>query len=262
MPFTPAHPLAVFPFVHWRRWLHLDATCLVIGSMAPDFEYFIHGEQKGEFGHTLLGIPLWGVPVTLILAAIFHAVVKWPLLVVAPRWIARRSIESAARPWPAKWSVATILTVVISAAIGDVSHIVWDGFTHANGFGERNFPTLGTMVHVPGLGDMVIFRVLQYVFSVIGLFAVVIWALLSLRRRTPRDLAPMPRLWPRVIFYGITIAGVALVMLRALRILHATDPGSVVVSAISGMLAGTLVATVLLHARGLALEQSFKADVG
>src|SRR3954471_24303541 len=108
MPFTPAHPLAVWPFVRWHRWLRLDATCLAIGAMAPDFEYFIHGQQKGNFGHTLLGIPLWGVPATLILAALFHAIVKWPLLIVAPRWIAQRSIEAAARPWPASFRLAMI----------------------------------------------------------------------------------------------------------------------------------------------------------
>ena len=38
MPLTIAHPAAVLPFRHSR----LPISALVIGSLAPDFEYFLH----------------------------------------------------------------------------------------------------------------------------------------------------------------------------------------------------------------------------
>ena len=99
MPFTASHPMAVLPVVGRLR---LDTTCLVIGAMAPDFEYFMNGRLLGSFGHTLIGIAAWGVPVTLISALVFHAILKWPLLAVAPRWFARRAASFAARPRPVR----------------------------------------------------------------------------------------------------------------------------------------------------------------
>jgi hypothetical protein len=40
MPFTFAHPAIVLPLKHLpKRWYSL--TGLIIGSMTPDFEYFI-----------------------------------------------------------------------------------------------------------------------------------------------------------------------------------------------------------------------------
>src|SRR5450432_865131 len=114
--------------MRWHRALCLDPTCLVIGSMAPDFEYFVRGELVGEFGHTFVGIIGWAVPVTLVLAALYHHVVKWPMLVAAP---ARMSAVFAEPP-PAL-SVASVVSMVVSAALGDLTHILWDGLTHAKG---------------------------------------------------------------------------------------------------------------------------------
>lgn len=257
MPFTPAHPLAILPVARWR---HLDATCLVFGSMAPDFEYFMHGHQRGHFGHTLLGVALWGVPVTLILAAVFHGVVKWPLVLAAPSWVAKRVAAAAARPWPAKWSVGTIATLVISAALGDLTHIVWDGFTHANGWGERHFPALGDFVAVPVLGNMVVFRVLQYGFSVLGLLVLAWYLLRHLRRTPPIEIPTARRSVPRLVFAIAIAAGVALVMYRALHLLHVRDPGSIVVSFISGVLAGTLVASSIVSVRARQFREAASAD--
>jgi hypothetical protein len=52
------------------------------------------------------------------------------------------------------------------------------------------------------------------------------------------------------VFAACLAAGVAVLVARAVVILHATDPGSVVVAACSGLLAGTLVASALVRARG------------
>src|ERR1700689_299366 len=133
MPFTFSHPMAVLPVLR-VRWL--DATCLVIGAMAPDFDYFIHGEQSGNFGHTLLGVAVFGVPITLIAAALFHGLVRDALLLVAPVTIARRGAIVARSP------AAPMIALVTSAVIGNLTHLAWDGFTHDRGWGVRWFPRL------------------------------------------------------------------------------------------------------------------------
>ena len=96
VPFTAAHPMAVLPLIGRLR---LDPTCLVIGSMAPDFEYFVRAGQMSTISHTWLGLVAWNLPVTLILAFAFHYLIKWPLVLIAPSPIARRAAVLASRPW-------------------------------------------------------------------------------------------------------------------------------------------------------------------
>lgn len=57
MPFTLAHPAAVLPF--WRSRLHFPA--LLLGSVAPDFGYFLAGRPVSGAGHTLWGCGGWAV---------------------------------------------------------------------------------------------------------------------------------------------------------------------------------------------------------
>jgi hypothetical protein len=63
MPFTFAHPVVVLPLGKiWGKLFSL--TGLVLGSMAPDFIYFIHFRPDSGYGHCiqgffLLNLPLW-----------------------------------------------------------------------------------------------------------------------------------------------------------------------------------------------------------
>lgn len=234
MPFTAAHPMAVLPVLRWR-WL--DATCLVIGAMAPDFEYFAYGEQRGNFGHTLLGIPLWDLPVTLALAAAWHFMVKDALRLVGPVAVARRTTRTAR--WPGSW-----VAIVASAVIGIATHLAWDSFTHDGGWGERTFAgLLDRRVQVPVIGALPGYRVIQYGSSVIGLVVVTWFAIRAIRGRAPVALPDAPRAWPRVVFAACVALGIAGVTARAVWLLHDRDPGSLVVAPLSGLCAGTLVAS-------------------
>jgi hypothetical protein len=60
LPLTLAHPAAVLPF---RRWFVFSG--LVIGSLAPDFEYFLYVPDSLRIGHTLPGVFLFCLPVGL-----------------------------------------------------------------------------------------------------------------------------------------------------------------------------------------------------
>ena len=52
MPFTFAHPAAVIPFC--KKHQYVSVTALVLGGMAPDFEYFLHFRPYGIIGHAWL----------------------------------------------------------------------------------------------------------------------------------------------------------------------------------------------------------------
>jgi hypothetical protein len=233
MPMTAAHPLAVLPLRRWR----LDTTCLVIGSMAPDFEYFLRVELNSTISHTLLGLFVFTLPITLFSAWLFHRVLKEPALRVAP--LRGRLAGFAERPWPAQ----PLALLVLSALLGGLTHLVWDGITHAGGYGPRHVDVLRTIVHVPIAGDMLLHRVIQHTSTAIGLVVLAIVIGRALARVTPRELpSPGPRVYA---IWAVSIVVVTALSMLRIRGLHLVDPGSVIVAIISGGLGGAIVASVL-----------------
>jgi len=245
MPFTVAHAMAVLPGVRWHERLRLDPTCLVIGSMAPDFEYFARGELVSTISHTLVGIVAWNLPATLILAALWHVLVKRPVLIVAPTGIARRVAPMIDRPWRERWTGGAYASVVISAVLGAFTHLAWDGLTHASGLAPRSIPALTTVYDVPVVGPMALHRIIQHASTVIGLAVIAIYVAAALRRQPSRAWQPHPRRRRmRLVFAACLALGVALMAYRLHR-MHLVDPGSVISGTISGLLAGTLVASAV-----------------
>jgi Domain of unknown function (DUF4184) len=249
MPFTAAHPMAVLPFVRWRRCLRLDPTCLVIGSMVPDFEYFLRAEQLSTISHTFRGLWLWDLPVTLILGVLVHGIVKWPMLLVAPAAVTRRAARALGAPWRARWSAAAVASCIASAVLGSATHIAWDSFTHAKGWGTRHLHALTTPIRIPGYGTMVLHRVLQHASTLVGLVVLTVVVVRWLQRCTAVVVPEVPRATARSCVAACTIAAVALTTAR-LAGMHRTDPGDRIVAVIAGVLAGILLASAILFAPG------------
>jgi len=166
-----------------------------------------------------------------------------PSLAIAPIWLRRRLVSE---PWQKAWTIGVVASCLVSAAIGALTHLGWDGFTHAQGFVTRQVPALHTPIDVPVLGELALHRVLQYASSVIGLVVLAVVVARMLRRRPAIELPAVARLWPRLIFVACIAAGTTLLTLRVLAH-HLRDPGDVAVGAISGMLAGVLVASAIVR---------------
>jgi hypothetical protein len=244
MPFTGAHPLAVVTLLRWR-WL--DATALVIGSMAPDFQYFVFGHEKGVLGHSMFGLVAWCLPVVVVVGLLFHRVVKWPLLVAAPAVVSRRLVASAGVGWPLR-----PLPIFVSTVIGGATHDVWDSCTHAEGFVVNTFPgVLRVMVDVPFVDQpMVLFRLLQYACSLVGVIALAVIVVPAIRRKPPVELpADLPRWRVRLVFAIAAAAGCAGICFKVQRYLD--GPSAIVVACISGILYGMVVAGLVVRDVGL-----------
>jgi len=246
MPFTPAHMMAVLPLVGASR-LPLDRTCLLLGAMAPDFEYFVRGRQVGELSHSWLGLVVFCVPMTLVLAVLFHHVLKWPALMMLPPAWSARLVPAIGGAWPARrgWTVAPI--VLASAALGATTHLVWDGFTHGQGFITRAVPALLTRVDVPGLGPTYLCRVLQHASTIVGLIVVGVWLA---RRAWPAPIALPPAARARAWTIALVAITVGIVLLQLYAIArggrHGPSLGDRIVAIISGGLLGTMVAATWL----------------
>jgi hypothetical protein len=234
--------VAVLPVLGRFR---LDTTCLVIGSMAPDFEYFVRFKQVSTISHTWLGLVVWNIPVTIALAIAFHALVKWPLVLVTPRFIARRAAAFASRPW-GESTLGFAVVCVVSAALGALTHILWDGITHSDGMIASRLVVLRMPLEVPYIGVMALHRVLQHTSTVLGLLLLAFVLVRALRRASPVELPARPRVWPRLIAVACTCVGVAAGVMR-LGGRRTDDIGNVVVVLLSGALVGVLLACVVLR---------------
>lgn len=124
VPFTLAHSAAALPL----RRLRLVLSALVIGTLAPDFEYFLHFSPSGRFGHTLLGSLVLTLPLALLVLWIFHAIVKIPVIHLLPNAIQRRLHDHV---YEFRFrGVSRSLLIVVSVLLGIATHLVWDAFTY------------------------------------------------------------------------------------------------------------------------------------
>jgi hypothetical protein len=239
MPMTAAHPMAVLPL----RRTRLDWTCLVLGSMSPDFEYFVRADLASTVSHTLPGLFYFCLPATLIAGALFHYLVKMPALRVAPAPLARRLVGFAERPWVEKWTVRAVALLVISALIGGATHLFWDGITHGDGWAPHRYRALVQIVDVPILGHMIVHRVIQHVSTAIGLIVLSISLGFTLARVQPQPVETAS--WRVRAGWLACIAVVGVLVFLHLRHMHLWDPGSIVVGIIDAWLGGAIVASLL-----------------
>ena len=182
MPFTLAHPAAVLPL---RRVRLLRTVPLVIGAMTPDAPYFVPwrlSKYVPELTHSFLGTFTVDLPIGLVVL-LFVWLLRAPL--AAPLWPAAESkCFSAMERFgkrPAHWMLAPL-----SILIGAWTHVLWDSFTHADGWMVSRISALSAPVTVFSYTGQLC-HVLQYASSVFGLAVLAIWfALLPAPVAEPR----------------------------------------------------------------------------
>ncbi|WP_371820382.1 DUF4184 family protein [Flavobacterium sp. HJ-32-4] len=235
MPFTFCHPALVLPLpsLSGRR---LSLTGLAVGSMAPDFEYFIRMKPLGHIGHTFCGIFYFDLPLSLLVAFVFHSAVRNPLIEQLPEKIRTRLVafthfdwnRYAWRQWP--W-------VIVSVLLGAVSHLVWDAFTHKTGFFVGAIGFLSE--HLCLFGRFVpVYNLLQHSSSVLGAIVIYRWFSYLPKTESPRS-AVDPGYW--ITLGGV---GIAVVLVRLISGLSLDDYGGIIVSTISAAAIGIFCASL------------------
>lgn len=201
MPFTLAHPAAVIPL---RRLPFLAVIPLVLGSMTPDLFGFLlpYGWTRSlPNSHSMLGTVLLDLPAGYALL-----LVLWPLEIplTAPLWEPHRSFIRkgfadffASRGW---WWIS-----IPSLLIGSWTHIVWDSFTHNNRWMVRHVSFLRYELASGSAHPMEVYHVLQYLCSVLGLMAIGLWYVHSLRRSGLRGTG---RKWRKYLLASLAMSSV------------------------------------------------------
>lgn len=140
MPFTFCHPALILPLAKLKP-NRISATALIIGSMSPDFEYFIKMRMEKIHGHSLPGLFYFDLPLTLFLCFVFHLWVRDALIQHLPNSIQKKYTRFMGIDWTT-WAKKHWFILLYSALIGIFSHIFWDAFTHTNGYFVRHISIL------------------------------------------------------------------------------------------------------------------------
>lgn len=245
MPFTAAHPAIILPLLRFR---YFSATGLVIGSISPDFEYFLKMSVDDTHGHTVAGLIYFDLPVTIFLAWLFHVVVKKNLIGNLPLYFQRRSQALLEYDF-VSYIKNNGRVFLVSALLGASSHIFWDSFTHNNTYFTRALPFYeGTYVPYDGV-KYPLFYALQYISTGLGLTAMVIYILTI--KPSPMRVSSTPQ-----VIYWITIMTIltAIVWIRFLAFPGDYNEGNLVVSIVSGLVL-SLVCCGLINFKNTTRQQ-------
>lgn len=137
MPLTFSHPAIVLPLSYLpKRWVSL--TGLIAGSVAPDFEYFFRMKVYSIYSHTVLGLFWFDVPVAMMLAFVYHNMVKTAFIADLPGALYHRFAGYAVFNW-SQHAKQNLPVVILSIIIGGASHLLWDSFTHITGCFVEHF---------------------------------------------------------------------------------------------------------------------------
>ena len=236
MPFTLSHVAAVLPLLRGRksRW---SATGLIAGSIAPDFEKFLRLGLHNRHSHTWGSLLYFSCPVALGLAALFHLLVRDPLIEHLPRPLYQRLARFQQFDWLRHFR-QHYTVVVLSVLVGGVLHLLWDSFTHRYGLVVRYYPWLLTRVPV-GKYSPAVFTILNLLSSAVGLGLVV-----AALRQLPPTAAPPAPAGARAGYWGLAgLVALAVLGGRALLMLPALNTLTLIISTLSAAMLGVVAAS-------------------
>lgn len=165
MPFTLSHIALALPL---KKAQQLSFTGLVVGSIVPDFEFYIQLKEGSQIGHTILGVLVFNLPLAIIICIIFHLLLRNLLIIHLPKSVRAKLLHNARFDW-VNYMKMNKLKLVISILLGCVMHIVVDQFTHEGSTLSIYLPLLNSKIDYlnRSLND-----ILQLLLSMIGLYYV------------------------------------------------------------------------------------------
>jgi uncharacterized membrane protein len=202
MPFTFSHPAIVLPLTRAR--LGLSATALIIGSIIPDFEYFIRMRNQSKYSHTLMGLIWFDLPLALLVCFVYHQIVRNSLFDNLPVFLKERVIEYKRFNWP-KYFAKNWIIVCICILIGALTHLIWDDFTHETKFFIQGQPELSKIMKV-GTINLAGYRFLQFISTVVG--GMVVLLTIILLKRNSCDKRIDYKYWVFIVLISLSVMGI------------------------------------------------------
>ncbi len=212
-------------------------TGLVIGSMIPDFEYFIRMNVKSLYSHSWLGLFWFDLPLGLIVVLIFNKVVKDCLIDHLPVALNRRiSIFKGNSKDP--FSVKYFVIVGFCVLTGAASHLLWDSFTHPGGYFVYRISFLRHQLNFDG-HTIRVYNVAQHISTLIG-FLTIFWIVFVLPKKENTQKKNIFNYW--IVILAVTFITV---IVRFSNGVSLSQFGTVIVTGISGLFIGVIIASLI-----------------
>lgn len=237
MPFTFCHPAIILPLKKLSP-RYVSMTGLVVGSMLPDFEYFIRLKLTGTHGHTLPGIFYFDLPLGIILCFVFHNIVRNSFIDSLPQFLYVRFSDFGHFNWNRHFQ-KNFIVVIISLLVGTASHIFWDAFTHPTGFFVERTEALSDIINIHSL-QIPIYKILQHGGTLVGAFGIMlyIWAMPAKRDEKHRA---------NLSYRAIYILIVSILIIIRYIIDYNRGPGEFIATGITACLVSFVITPLVLR---------------
>jgi hypothetical protein len=166
MPFTFAHPAIVLPLKNKYFSKYFSLTGLAVGSILPDFEYFIRMKMVSNYSHTILGLFLFNLPLGIIFCFIFHNIIRNDLFINMPYFLRTRLCIYTEFNWN-QYFLKNPVLIIFSLLIGSFSHLLWDSFTHFDGYFVETINFLSYSITISHV-TIPVYKILQHLSSLLG----------------------------------------------------------------------------------------------
>jgi len=190
------------------------------------------------YSHSVLGLFWFDIPLAVFVAFIYHDIVQDRFILNLPGFLRNRLNDFRSFNWNVFFR-ANWLIVFTSILIGAASHLLWDSFTHPQGYFVHHIYFLQRTVKIFSV-HIYYYRILQQLSSLIG-GIIVLSAILSLKVKSSPQPKNQTNYW--LIVTGTTLSAVGCRFLTGMNV-HLY--GDVIVTVISGFLIGLVIAPIIL----------------
>jgi hypothetical protein len=215
MPFTIAHPAAVIPLKKPLKKYGV-MSALVIGSLIPDLVRLPFISIERAQSHSLPGVFLYCLPAGIFLYFVFEYLMKGALIELLPVPVQRRLDRDALNGKKAL-TAGSFFNVCVSILIGAATHILWDSFTHEDGFLVESFIYLRTRIFSASRYDSNLYILFYHLSTLIGVFLTIYWIIKWYRTAPVRqnDQGIIFSWWQRLLWFALILAGPAAIGILA-----------------------------------------------
>ncbi len=233
MPFTLAHPAVVI----FSKNKNFSSLGLILGSMAPDFIYFLLFNPISDLGHTLLGFLILNLPICFLLNYLILKFIKNPFIINLPSKICNYYTYLINYDFNFK-SPKDIFVFTYSCIVGMLTHIIWDAFTHKTGYFVVNINLLKESIHILGY-QVPFFKLLQHGSTLLGFF-VILYYFYTIRRYSNKHIRS------NKFQYHLTAISIQiLIIILSYLIFKNFGIGRFVVTFMNGLFLGYLTSSII-----------------
>jgi len=203
--------------------------------MVPDFEYFIRMHIYSIYSHTIWGLFWFDIPFGVLLAFLFHNIVRSKLFDNLPPFLGRRLSPYQTFNWNSYFRKHW-LVVLCSILIGTCSHLFLDAFTHPAGYFVALFPEVFNKTII---ATIPLYKILQHTFTLISTSYIIYYI-----RKMPEEQhtnQSISKYWIMVI-----ICTACIIVLRFWIMPDYQAIANVIISAISAFLLALIIIPQIL----------------